>query len=106
MSVMKPRPGKVAAPSKDPWLWRNLFRKKAQSKFVGEDGSMTELKSPEGQAKISAATAETSEALGYSLEEAEKSDALEDLYMDLQHSKPLPAKGEDEMSCCDPEGLV
>ena len=98
MRQMKPRPGKVQQPSKDPWLWKNLFRQRAQAKFVGKAGTLAELQSEEGQNLVAEAKAEATAALGYSLEDAQKEDTLDDLYSDLQYSKPRPEKGEDEMA--------
>lgn len=95
----KLRKGKVQKPDSRPWLWRDLFRQKAQEKFVGTDGSMKTLKSEDGQAKIAEAKAEATEALGYSLEEALKEDEIESLFDELQWSKP--DKGGEEGICCE-----
>lgn len=104
--MMKQRPGKVQAPEKRPYVWRDLFRQKAQAKFVGTDGSMKLLQSEEGQKKIAEAEAETTAALGYSLEEAQKEDKIEDLFRDLQWSKPEPSAEEKISGETEPEDVM
>ena len=100
---MKDKPGKVQAPESRPWLWKDLFRQKAQQKFAGTDGSMETLKSEDGMTKIAEAKAETTAALGYSLEEAVKEDELEDLHRELQYSKK--ELGGEEGLCCETEAM-
>lgn len=89
---MKLRKGKVEAPKADPYDWKRLFRTNVVKEFAGTDGTMSDLKSEEGKAKIEAARAKTTETLGYSYEEAEKQDELEDLFNELQWAKPEPAR--------------
>ncbi len=92
----KERPGKVKAPEPDTYLFEQLFRKKAQEKFVGTDGALSALKSEEGKGKIAEARAETESALGYSLKEAEEESMIMRLHDDLQYSKP-DKSGKEEM---------
>lgn len=104
--TMKPRPGNVPAPKPDKYLFRQLFRQKAAEQFAGTKGTMEELKSEDGQAKIATARSEAETTLGFSLETIEAQDFLEDLYSDLQYAKPRPKDGESEMGCCEPEGII
>ena len=102
--MMEKRKGKVAAPKPSPYIFRELFEKNVQAKFVGVDVSMKDLTSPEGKAKIEEARKETEEALGYTREEAENRNELESIYNHLQYSKK--EKGEQELEAVEPESVM
>lgn len=93
------RKGKVPAPKPRVYTFRDLYRDKVQAAFAGLDVKMEDLTSPEGKAKLQAAKEATAAALGYTEEEAEDRDALEDIFNHLQWAKPR--KGEEELN--DPE---
>jgi len=98
------RKGKVKEPRKRPYLYRDLFRQKVQEAFEGTDGKMADIKSADGQTKIAVAHKETTEALGYTLEDAVAQDELEDIYDDLQYSKPNT--GGEELCCSSPSEII
>lgn len=99
------RAGKVQAPKPDKYLYSNLFKRNVQKEFVGSEGTMKELKSEDGQAKIASAHTATEASLGYSRNEAEKQDALEDAFSELQWAKPEKS-GEDELACTSCEEIM
>ena len=92
----KPKLGPVQCPKK-PYLWRQLFEHKVMEAFEGEKPGKDALVSKEGKATIAGAKSETSEFLGYSLEEAEKQDTVEDLARELRYNQERSGREEMEV---------
>ena len=102
---MKARPGKVQAKKMDEYTYRNVFEAKVLAQFAGMAGTMEEIKSDEGKAKIEAAHKEEEEALGYTLEQAEGAEENERIFKELQYSKHEPT-GQEALACCEPEDIL
>jgi hypothetical protein len=103
--MMKLKPGKVVAPArKDPYDYRRLFETNIVAEFAGTKGDMALLKSAEGQAKIAAAHTKTAEQIGFTLEEAQKENELDDIFRELQYAKPQ--SGEEELECCEAGSIM
>lgn len=94
---MKEKLGPVEA-KKDPWLWKQVFRAKIVQAFVGK------IPPKEVPAEaVEAARLAATEALGFSLEEAEKNDLQEEAKRELRYARKRT--GEEELACCEPEVL-
>lgn len=85
-------------PRKDPWLWKQVFRQKIIQAYAGK---VPPEEIPAEQ--IDSARMAATEALGFSLEEAEKSDLHEDAKRELRYARKRT--GEEELACCEPEVL-
>lgn len=101
MPLVKPKLGPIEA-EKRPYLWKDLFRYKLTEAFAGQSGDKELLATPEGKAKLEKARADTTIALGYSLEEATKEDAIEDAADTLRYARKRINDGEAEMANCEP----
>lgn len=98
------RKGKVPAKAPDSYLFKQTMRAKVIQSFAGMEGTMKELESEEGQAKVAMAQSDTEEFLGYTLEDAEENSLLDDLYSELQWAKPSVKKsGEEELESTEVE---
>ena len=88
---------------KNPWLWKDVYRFKLVESFAGQSPTKEDLESPEGKAKIEAAQAAATEALGYSLEEAEDKDMLKEAVREITYARERT--GMEELDNCAPEVL-
>lgn len=103
MAQKKQPLGPVKA-EKKPYLWRNLFEHKVLTAFDGQKPTEETLRGEEGQGIISTAKADTTTALGYTLEEATKEDEVSDLVREIRWNRER--SGREELVVDSPEEIM